>query len=108
MRSNDGWCGGTAGTFPYVDTIRGSGGGRLSRTSPNHPTSLKACWVVAAWGFRGPPQNSKMLIEKSMKTSNFRPIFDNFNENFAIFSNFLKNSRIFLRNFGEIFISLHL
>ena len=40
---------------------------------------------VAAWGFRGTQEVSKILIKKSMKNYNFRPIFDNFNENFAIF-----------------------
>ena len=36
-----------------------------------------------------------------MKNYNFRPIFQNFNENFAIFTNFFKNFSNFSRKFTD-------
>ena len=44
-----------------------------------------------------------------MKIYNFSPIFDNFNENFAIFSKFFKKFlEFFEKKFGPKFISMNL
>ena len=63
----------------------------------NFSDKAKGLFGVAAWGFQGRPEKiSKTLILKSMKMYNFRPIFDNFNENFV------KMYRIFSENLGKI------
>ena len=56
--------------------------------------------VGGSWG-QSPPDAGKIFIENPMKNYNFRAIFQNFNENFAIFPKFLKNFSNFSRKSGE-------
>ena len=54
---------------------------------PPRPHSLRGRRL----GFSGDAgEGFKMLIKKSMRNHNFRPIFDNFNESFAIFTKSLE------------------
>ena len=46
---------------------------------------------------RTPEKISKIFIQKPMKNYNFRAIFQNFNENFAIFTKFVKNFEFFAK-----------
>ena len=90
----------TAWSRSYVTRSGGRGGG-IFWTRP------KACKGVAAWEVPGgsaprtPEKFSKFFSKNRMKNYNFRAIFQNFNENFAIFTNIFKNFSNFSRKFGE-------
>ena len=67
------------------------------RTNPNYA-------VVGGSGGgapRTPEKISNNFIQKLMKNYIFRAIFQNFNENFAIFTKFLKNFSNLSLKFGE-------
>ena len=68
-----------SGRTPYVDKVQG-GGIFLDKA--------KGLYGVAAWGVPGaePPGRRKIFKKIPMKNYSFRAIFQNFNENFAIFT----------------------
>ena len=76
---------------PYVDTVRGCGGGIFGQRS-------KACQGVAAWGSGAlTPRRSfqKFFLKINEKLQFVGKVFDNFIENFAICPKFiLKLSKI--------------
>ena len=78
-------------SWAYIDTVGG-----ICWTRP------KACPGVAEWGVPGgwAPRTqekfSEIFINKPIENYHFRPIFQNFNENFV------KMSRIFGENLGKI------
>ena len=90
----------------YVDTVRGEWGkffGQGQRLVGRSPRG----------GMRGSRGRSpsdageifKIFLIKPMKNYNFRPIFQNFNENFANLKKNYKISRIFRENLGKILFS---
>ena len=83
----------TTGAFPYDDTVRGvwegifGQGQRLVRGSP--------CEGFRGLSPRAAGEVFKLFWKNQWKITIFRPIFDNANENFAIFFKIFKKSRIF-------------
>ena len=71
-----------SGRTPYVDTVQGGIFGQGQRL----------VWgrSVEGSGGQSPPDAGKIFIKNPMKNYNFRAIFQNFNENFAIFTKFFK------------------
>ena len=94
--------GGHEGGVWFLDPPGGCHGHTLTRSGWGvFWTRPKACRGVAEWGVPGgwaprtPEKFSKIFIKKPMENYHFRPIFQNFNENFV------KN--VSWRKFGKIF-----
>ena len=74
----------------YVDTVWGSEGGFVGQGQR---------LMGGSGGPSPPPDAGEIFLKKPMQTYSFRPIFQNFNENFAVFTKIFKK---FLEFFAKI------